>query len=444
MDAKEAEAKVKELEANVAALPDEAKILELAKRERETAEKVLDSRKTETIMDEDNEIRETDSVLLCKAERPAIADFQKLNDDMLIVNRTMNAIRVARGESPQPFQAMKLWKKLENLRAKDGMLKKSLTTTGSGTGSNWIPTIFSTDFFDLMENERLLLKQFQTIPMNSKLMTVRQRTARPTAYVATEASDITVSDPTTASVTATAKKLMAYCKISDEIEEDALIDVVGMEKQDLARTLENAKEEAALNGDVSTNHMDTGRGNAAGDRRKLWNGLRKLALINSLITDCAGAFTEAKLLAAIAAMGEYGMRLEDCIVVPGANGVNAMRLVGGFPSFTTLEKIGNAASAVAGQVGKFYSAAVIPSSYILEDLNASGIYDGTTSTVKTCAHIIRKDAFLVLDRKNVTIESARWIEGGYVKLVASWRGDFIQRYAATVASHWMLYDITKS
>jgi len=354
---------------------------------------------------------------------PNVVEFQKRADDLFIVSKIL-------GIDPRQSKLYKdLWEPVSELR-------KAMTTANTGAGAEWIPTGFSADLIAKVELALKVAALHPRVKMPTDPFKIPALTGFSTAKLGSEATAPTASSLATANIVLDAKKLITYVPLSYELEEDSIIAVLPLIKDDIVKALARAQENAAINGDDSTSHMDNDVTNAE-DVRKAWKGYRKLAISSAKI-DCAGGVTRDKLRALRKALGKYGIDQNELAWVVGISVYNQMLSL---PEVITVDKYGPNATVLSGELAKFDGIPVIVSEYVREDLNATGVYDGTT-TSKTIAILVRQDAFVFGDRRDVLIETFRDIKAQSIDVVASQRVAFSNRLPATDPIVGILYDIT--
>jgi HK97 family phage major capsid protein len=356
---------------------------------------------------------------------PRVVEFQKRADDLFIVSKVLGI---------DPRQS-KLYKDFQEPVSE---LRKAMTTATTGGGAEWIPTGFSADLIGKVEMALKVAALHPRVKMPTDPFKVPALTGFSTARLGgTEGSaSPTVSALTTSNVVLNAVKLITYVGLSYELEEDSIIAVLPLIKDDIVKALARAQDNAAINGDTSASHMDSDVTDAE-DVRKAWNGYRDLA-ISAAKVDCAGAISDTKLRAVRKAMGKYGVDQNELAWVVGISGYNQML---GLSEVITVDKYGPNATVLTGELAKFDGIPVVVSEYVREDLNGSGVYDGSTKT-KTIVLLVRKDGFFFGDRRDVLIETDRNIKVQTTDLVASQRVAFMPRLPSTDPIVGLLYDIT--
>ena len=356
---------------------------------------------------------------------PRVVEFQKRADDLFIVSKVLGI---------DPRQS-KLYKDFQEPVSE---LRKAMTTATTGGGAEWIPTGFSADLIGKVEMALKVAALHPRVKMPTDPFKVPALTGFSTAKLGgTEGSGSpTESALTTSNVVLNAVKLITYVGLSYELEEDSIIAVLPLIKDDIVKALARAQDNAAINGDTTSPHMDSDITDAE-DVRKAWNGYRDL-VISAAKVDCAGSIVTAKLRAVRKALGKYGVDQNELAWVVGISDYNQML---GLSEVITVDKYGPNATVLTGELAKFDGIPVVVSEYVREDLNTSGVYDGVTKT-QTIALLVRKDGFFFGDRRDVLIETDRNIKIQTTDLVASQRVAFMPRLPSTDSIVGLLYDIT--
>jgi hypothetical protein len=164
------------------------------------------------------------------------------------------------------------------------------------------------------------------------------------------------------------------------------------------KSLAEGREDAILNGDiVSGTHEDSDISSAT-SRRKLWTGLRALAHDNSLTADL-GSLSITTIRGGRALMGRYGIKPSDVVWIVGMAGF--MQMVN-IPELTTVDKYGNNATILTGELAKLDGSPVIVSEWVREDLNASGVY--AAASTKTVAYLVNRKGFVTGVRREANVQ----------------------------------------
>ena len=353
----------------------------------------------------------SDTLLDQPARDEATLALQKANDELYLLSRIL-------GRPPAQL------KYFDDLRRR-GLLAKALATTAAGAGAEWVPTGFSAQVAEAVLAELRLSALHDHVPMPTKTYTLPVEGKDPSAYLAFENTQITASDATTANVVLDAVTIASRQLFSAELTEDSIVPILPRLQAQIARAIARGIENAILNGDTATPHMDADVTDAD-DVRRAWVGYRKKALADSdANVDCSTLNAEA-LVAIKKAMGAYALDPRECAWVVGVSGINQLLLLrdaAGNPVVTTVDKYGAQATLLTGELGRLFGIPIVVSALVREDLNASGFYDGETKT-KTVLFLVNRRAWVLGDRRRVTLETDKDIATQQVTLVATWRGAF--------------------
>lgn len=360
----------------------------------------------------------------------AVRKFQTDADNLLLTSKMTRV----------PVEKLAMYPAFKSFTEQDSELKKAMTTT---TQSNWIPTDFSRDFIDKVQLALKVAMLFPEIVMPRSPMSFSIKNSFSTAYIKTQGSDATASpNLTDEKGTLTAKVIADYLSISDELDQDAAFAQAPMIRNDAVNAIARAIENAIINGDDSTTHMDSDV-TLAYDQAKAWKGIRRYCLANSYKTDLSTLNSDT-LTALIASMGVYGADPEQLALIVGTAGrVKLINLKDNQNNKVFLEYGSPGAMNVAmvpGGVGKLAGSDVIVSEFCREDLNASGFYDSTTKS-KGSLLWVRKDGWVKGVVRNILVETDRDIVSQTNKLVVSTRMDFQPRYTDGEKIAWMGYNI---
>lgn len=229
---------------------------------------------------------------------------------------------------------------------------------------------------------------------------------------------------------------------SEEISEDSIVPILPWVKDQIALALATAEEMALINGDTTSTHMDTNV-SAAYDCRKAWDGLRDIGLNGGAsATVDISTLTIENLRTIRKKMGKYGIDPSKVAMIVGLSGYiqllslkdsNSVQLV------TTIDKYGPNATILSGELGKLDGIPVIVSQYIYENQGATGLY--SASLTKTSMLYVYTPAFIIGDRRRVTVKTAADIETDQQIVVATQRLDFHPFYPVTEAMVGIGYNL---
>jgi len=306
--------------------------------------------------------------------------------------------------------------------------KKALNTSD---GSDWVPTAMSAQMIDDLRLELKVGAQFEAIqmPMRSGSYDVPYSGSRRRAYKMAESTDdssekIGTATPPSGKLTFTAVKHALRMLVSYEMEEDAIIPMIPLMRREIVQALADAEEDAIVNGDDSTTHMDTGSGITSSDVRSSWKGLRYYGgngtgYGGNACVDISTLST-SNLRAIRKAMGRFGYDQRQLIWLTSISGYIQML---GLTEVMTLDKYGQNFTVGRGELGRFDGAPIIVSEFVSSEMNTYGIYDGATTT-DTIIGLVNKAAFWKAYKGGFMSEQDKDIEVQQKKVVMSRRLDF--------------------
>lgn len=311
---------------------------------------------------------------------------------------------------------------------------KRAFSDSAGVGAEWVPDLLLPELVSKLYTPKAVEALFGTMAMPGKELRLPFLTMKVKPYLKSGAtwSSITAEDDVTSQVSMTAKSLAARITVDEDASVDSIVAGLEYARMSLSDAIATAVEDAIINGDTnSPSHQDTiaswnprSRYNASGlggsdDHRVAWLGLRAQAADVSSTRD-AGSDTD-----------HYNGILSTRALMDGAHGIGSNLALICSPEFylehllavdevATIDKLGPQAQVVTGQVAAIGGMVVVPSDYMTADMNASGIYDGVTTT-KTGYVIANRDAYMMGNYKPLTIDLQREIVNGVVEVVATRR-----------------------
>lgn len=334
--------------------------------------------------------------------------------------------------------------KLWNGLAAGSALRKAMDTATAGEGLEFVPTALSANFIEDIRQEAKVAALFPDIamPTNPYKVPYFGGISASNFYSKPEAtsdnpSASPASTPATGDQTLTAKGVIANINFSDELDEDSIIPIIPLLRAELAKGAADCVEDMILNGDTTATHMDSDVTDAR-DRRKLWNGLRDYCPSGTKAD--LSTFSTANYLALLKLMGKYGLVANDLAVITGPTGIHKFRALS---EVLTVDKYGPQATILSGELAKLAGIPIIGSDYIRQNLNASGVYDGSVTTY-TQFLIVNRKGFMLGTRGLPKLEFVRDAKVGQNTLVLSFRKAFSPRLtpSATVTTIAMGYKVS--
>lgn len=365
---------------------------------------------------------------------------QELNDALV----TWHWIkRLQMGIAPQGFEGCPLY---PEFRAVMGMVAKQMDTADL---SNWIPTGMSSRLLEYYALDKNLVNALEVFVMPRNPFDLPIEQTRVHGYLTAETTD--EPDTTTNLVTADdlddTKRTLALVTLatrqirSYEVDEDSIVPLASQIVRSAGEGLAYAEEDAIINGQESGTHMDSDV-TAATDRRKAWDGLRRMAIANSYTTDIA-TFTDTTLIGLRKSMQRYGGKPADCVYVTGASGaasILVLKTAGNHPIVTGQPVVG--VSVVGSDmVNKLWGSQLVVSEAMREDLGATGTYLATGT--KTGVLCFNKRGFVfAYTQAAPVVEADKKIRTRQMEVVSSMRREFEDTYPiASNKTVWFGYNL---
>jgi HK97 family phage major capsid protein len=307
--------------------------------------------------------------------------------------------------------------------------QKALNTQTSGQGAEWVPTTLSNQLVDdirLALNVAGLFPSI-TIPMGTGTFEIPKKGARQRAYLVGEPiSDspdkVPAATPPSGKVSFSPVTHALRMLWSDDITEDAAIAMFPLVRDELVQALVDAAEDSIINGDsTDSTHFDSDV-TSGNDTRKSYDGLRYFSgqSAGEAAVDIS-TLALATLRNIRKKMGKYGVNPMDTQYV---SGISAYVQLLSLDEVETMEKFGPAFTAKNGTLAVLDGSGISVSEFMRQDCNASGVYDGVTTT-KSNLLLVNTKAHWTADKAGgMKMESARDIESLQNVAVSSIRRDF--------------------
>lgn len=372
------------------------------------------------------------------------AELQELNDQLLIADMVMcgggqTAYARRSGDPATRMKHLKLWTKWEE-RCKEFMRPLAVGTAGSGGA--WVPNQLSARLYGLIQPELRVAALFGSIDMPNNTFDFPVLGKDFTAYFIAESGAITDDSATlvTNKVTLTAKKLATRVISSTEVLEDSAIALEPFIVTDMSKGISRAIEDTCVNGDT-----DTGTGSASdydaqsfatSHNRAAWDGLREHAVISGMPNvdlDNTGTskFTIGNFMAIRKGMGPFGFNSATLAWIVGFKGwalmVTASETPGTIPSvFLSVEKYGQNATIMTGEVGQLLGSPVILTEFMREDLASTGKNTMAGPNTLTALLCVNRESFVMGRRRDIQIQRGGEVlmANDQILFVGTFRGQF--------------------
>lgn len=338
-------------------------------------------------------------------------------------------------------------------------MNEAMDTQTATEGFEWVPTGMSANMVEAVYLQLKLASLFPRMTMPTKSYDIPAKTARGRGYRMPEGTAHTqlltnLATPhtmETGKITFTAEKLASLQIVSDELEQDAILEILRMIREDCIWGLAYSIDDAVLNGSSLTNDLDNAGSDAsrlwansadagdgirlatsAIDTRGAWDGLRKLTPTAAKVDFGNAVPTLALLRSLRKPMGKYAVSPEDLALVAGVRThIDLMNIA----EVLTLEKYGPNATVLQGEIGRIDNIPIVLSELVYPYLNASGVFNtntpGTSPSNRSIVQLVNRRGFAFGDRRMIRIEADRMPLSGMRYVLATWRGDFQRVYPST-------------
>jgi HK97 family phage major capsid protein len=365
--------------------------------------------------------------LVRKARDEAEKAAQDISDVMHVIGKL----------ATDPVKAAKAF--LDSEGFTDTSIHKAIDTYTSTGASEWVPTIFSGQMIADIDEQARVAPLFTRIPMAGKNITMPGGSGLPTVYRTTGAENTNVTEDAaqlSRNLSFAAEDIRGYKGYSDNLDEDSIVSVAPYLVSRFSVAFAQAIDTAILDGDTDGTGIDGVI--ATGSFKRAWDGLRHKALTNTGGNADLGTFNLDNLMQLPAGMGKYADDPARLAWIVASNTywskLFTLKDSSNNPVFIPVVS-GNPATnpVVTGQVGFLAGIPIIPSGLVRTDLNAAGQYDGST-TDNTVILLVRRDAWLLGDRRQLSVETDKDIVAGLNKIVMTWRGDFQHLYTTDLTT----------
>jgi len=361
-----------------------------------------------------------------------LKNLRDLHDASLLAD-AMLRFRKA-GRPNYTIQGLNLYKELvKNTDKFDHEVALAMAGGNTGYGAEWVPEELSSEFNEYLRQTPTLANRFETwnMPKGGSAKFPFQN-GKAVVYKGSEAL---VDNATEARKTNIATEVKTFTPdvfigaliSSEELTEDAILDMVAFIRKELSMALDEGRESAIINGDDSTTHFDNTVDtiHQTYDVETCFKGLRKLGqtvardIEVSSSTTGVGAlelinFTDAKM-----DMGVAGLKPSDCMYVTGIKGKGQTQ--------TALYKedaLGVLAFMISGTLPTIDGSEIFVSALYDEALDSAGIRNSGADVKHTSMMCVHKPSFRLAQRRGITIEYNKNILTQQQQFVVTARWDF--------------------
>jgi hypothetical protein len=328
---------------------------------------------------------------------------------------------------------------------------KALATGTAGSGSEWVPTGFSSNLLDLIRLANPVVNLIPHINMPRSPWLFPLLNTVNTAYRKTENTAITASDLGTLSRTWTAHVHAVYQAYSDEMDDDSIVAIASAVRIAVLRAMSEGLDEALVNGDVdNAAHFDNDYITASAPFRTYqggMSGLRQYALdaagtgTDNSVDGGANAIVHTDVGAALATMSKFAagkIALGDVVALVTAEQWIQLLTEASSP-IMTVDKYGAAATILTGEVGRIFGVPIFVS-YGVEQRKNSVAATGQNTVggpnTLSCAVVFNRQNFRIGDRRDVRFETDKDITAGRNDVVVTARWALQNIEGDTTDANW--------
>jgi len=316
---------------------------------------------------------------------------------------------------------------------------KAFGSTVVGGGDEWVPTLVSSSYIAEYELDHVLEKKFELVNMPSNPFDMPKTKSLTKARIAAEATAKSAANFGTEKISFSATKLVEYYEIPEELSEDSAPDFLAAGKSEVVMAQTRASEAAIVSGDNDGTHPDSDTQAGAADlAEKAWKGLRVLALDNSSTTDFGNAaVTHANMKIMRSRLAKYGVDPGLLLIVAGP--IVYQQIVG-LDEVSTVEKFGPMATILKGALAAWQGIPIVTSEQFREDLSATGVYDGLTTT-RAGMLILNLKTFWLGQRRPIKVKVMPSLPSEDQWLMASYRRVDFKGYTQSASLKSVQYGI---
>jgi hypothetical protein len=293
--------------------------------------------------------------------------------------------------------------------------EKALNTVAGSGGDALIPRL--ADQIIPYIRQKSYMRQFlPSFVMPTQVYRFPKLTAGSNVYYVGEQIAAPEAVMTTGTVELTAKKLMVALAISAELQEDAILPIVPVVRDDMAKAFALAEEDVFING-------DTAGAFAVNDPKYAFDGLRKIATATDVDATSA-ALTLANISSSIQNLDVFGRDKSELLLVVSLREENRLRQLLGIN--LAVNALGLTGTALPGEIGKVWGVPVVATNLLPTTLGMA--------TNQSVALMINRNAAVIGDRRIFSIKSSDevLIRSDQLLIVASERIAFAAQYAQAV------------
>lgn len=320
-------------------------------------------------------------------------------------------------------------------------IEKALSSTVGSGGDVIVPQL--ADQIIPFIRQKSYLRQF-LVSFNMPTETYRfpKLTQGNTVYFVNEAATAPESLLATGTIELNARKLMTALALSAELEEDSVLPIVPVIRDDMAKAFALAEENVWLNGDV-THRADvtvpalaTSADWFVNDARLAFDGMLKLSSL-SPFNNSGNPMSLALVSRLIRNLNIFGRDKSELLLIVSLKEEERLRELLGIN--LAINQLGLTGTALPGEVGRVWGVPVVATNLLDED-GGDGVLELSTPTSDvnqpvTSMLLVNRNAAVIGDRRVFVIKSSDelLIRSDQILIVSSERIAFQAQYSQAIA-----------
>lgn len=310
-----------------------------------------------------------------------------------------------------------------------------IDTATSPGGGYWVPVGFTNELRELLFLETRVPAFFEMMLFDTKSLDIpldltdQYGDFVPEILTYTDAIPYVNSDPQRLGQiiqdqkkTLTPKKFRVRFMLSNEVTEQAMVNMLPWARRKLLRSHANTAERVAINGQATT--IDTGDVPGTYDCRKPISGIRhycEAAQANSKY-DFGGTDLSYKGLVSGMPL-KFGERATDINRQVYIAGVASFHRMLELAEVKTMDLLGSQAVIINGALATIAGRAIVVSREVRGDLNATGIFDNSVLT-KTIVILVHRDGFIFGENRSIDVYEDRLVPTDVIDVCSFRQFDF--------------------
>lgn len=249
------------------------------------------------------------------------------------------------------------------------MLKAAMTSE-LGTGGEFLSDGKTSEFIGLIRERTFCRQLFPSVTMKKAKITIPKIISGTTLYYTPPGQVATPSGIGTDQITLESKKLMGHVFWDAEVDEDSMIAIAPLLKNDLAGAAAESEELAMMQGDPEHSATKDDPKKATEndwferDPRLMFPGMVKLSKSEDAATPLNlsnSDLTPADILMAKFNLGKYGRNNNNLVFL--VNNYTAMKMIL-WEELLTIDKYGPNATIITGEIGKVMNISTVDTSWM--------------------------------------------------------------------------------